>query len=134
MIALRGSCLCGGVRFENDGPPMRSSHCHCRQCQKAHGAPFRTRRPLRAQQGQRMAITGALGELNAIKLVISTHERSQFRTEFAADSSLEGTRFEPSVPLAVKTLLGHAFRKPTLCGSNPGGTVAAVGIMSFICV
>src|SRR6201988_5299355 len=22
---------------------MRSSHCHCRQCQKAHGAPFRTR-------------------------------------------------------------------------------------------
>jgi len=33
----------------------------------------------------------------------------------------EGTRFEPSVPLAVKTLLGHAFRRPTLCGSNPGG-------------
>jgi hypothetical protein len=22
---------------------MRSSHCHCRQCQKGHGAPFRTR-------------------------------------------------------------------------------------------
>ena len=22
---------------------MRSLHCHCRQCQKAHGAPFRTR-------------------------------------------------------------------------------------------
>jgi hypothetical protein len=31
------------VRFEIDGPLMRSSHCHCRQCQKAHGAPFRTR-------------------------------------------------------------------------------------------
>jgi hypothetical protein len=43
MTALRGSCLCGGVRFEIDGPLMRSSHCHCRQCQKAHGAPFRTR-------------------------------------------------------------------------------------------
>jgi hypothetical protein len=37
------------------------------------------------------------------------------------DSVQEGTRFEPSVPLAVKTLLGHAFRRPTLCGSNPGG-------------
>src|SRR5215472_3531580 len=36
MTALRGSCLCGGVRFEIDGPLMRSSHCHCRQCQKAH--------------------------------------------------------------------------------------------------
>jgi hypothetical protein len=43
MTVLRGSCLCGGVRFEIDGPLMRSSHCHCRQCQKAHGAPFRTR-------------------------------------------------------------------------------------------
>jgi hypothetical protein len=43
MTALRGSCLCGGVRFEIAGPLMRSSHCHCRQCQKGHGAPFRTR-------------------------------------------------------------------------------------------
>src|SRR6516165_7406463 len=43
MTVLRGSCLCGAVRFEIDGPLMRSSHCHCRQCQKAHGAPFRTR-------------------------------------------------------------------------------------------
>ena len=43
MRALRGSCLCGGVRFEIAGPLMRSSHCHCRQCQKGHGAPFRTR-------------------------------------------------------------------------------------------
>jgi hypothetical protein len=42
-MALRGSCLCGGVRFEVDGPLMRSSHCHCRQCQKAQGSPFRTR-------------------------------------------------------------------------------------------
>src|SRR5882762_8901240 len=39
MTALRGSCLCGGVRFEIEGLLMRSSHCHCRQCQKA----FRTR-------------------------------------------------------------------------------------------
>ena len=43
MTALQGSCLCGEVRFEIDGPLMRSSRCHCRQCQKAHGAPFRTR-------------------------------------------------------------------------------------------
>jgi hypothetical protein len=43
MTALRGSCLCGGVRFEIAGPLMRSSHCHCRQCLKGHGAPFRTR-------------------------------------------------------------------------------------------
>jgi hypothetical protein len=27
------------VRFVIDGPLMQSSHCHCRHCQKAHGAP-----------------------------------------------------------------------------------------------
>ena len=43
MTALRGSCLCGGVRFEITGPLMRSSHCHCRMCQKQHGAAFRSR-------------------------------------------------------------------------------------------
>jgi hypothetical protein len=43
MTALRGSCLCGGVRFELTGPLMRSSHCHCAMCQKQHGAAFRSR-------------------------------------------------------------------------------------------
>jgi hypothetical protein len=42
MTALRGSCLCGGVRIRDCRPLMRSSHCHCRQRQKGHGAPFRT--------------------------------------------------------------------------------------------
>ena len=41
MTALQGSCLCGGVRFEIDGPRC-DLHCHCGQCQKAQW-PFRTR-------------------------------------------------------------------------------------------
>ena len=36
---MRGSCLCGAVRYEVDqlGP---IGHCHCRTCRKAHGASF----------------------------------------------------------------------------------------------
>jgi hypothetical protein len=26
---VRGSCLCGGVRFEVRPPFIRASHCHC---------------------------------------------------------------------------------------------------------
>lgn len=48
MTAIRGSCLCGGVRFEIAGPLMRSSHCHCAMCQKQHGAAFRSRTRVRA--------------------------------------------------------------------------------------
>ena len=40
---LRGSCLCGGVRYENSGALSYPLNCHCSMCRKAHGAAFRTR-------------------------------------------------------------------------------------------
>jgi hypothetical protein len=44
----KGSCLCGGVRFEIAGPIGRASHCHCSMCRKAHGAAFATFARVRA--------------------------------------------------------------------------------------
>ena len=35
---IRGSCLCGGVRFEVEPPLIRASHCHCDRCRKHSGA------------------------------------------------------------------------------------------------
>ena len=40
---LEGSCLCGGIRYEIDGPLGRVVNCHCSMCRKATGAAFRTR-------------------------------------------------------------------------------------------
>ena len=40
--ALRGSCLCGGVAYEVDGPLGGIARCHCRECRKASGAEFAT--------------------------------------------------------------------------------------------
>jgi hypothetical protein len=37
---LRGSCLCGDVAFEIDGPAASLSHCHCGMCRKTHGTAF----------------------------------------------------------------------------------------------
>jgi hypothetical protein len=34
---VRGTCLCGGVRFEVDPPFLRASHCHCSRCRKHSG-------------------------------------------------------------------------------------------------
>ena len=34
---LRGSCLCGGVRFELTQPFRRANHCHCSRCRKHSG-------------------------------------------------------------------------------------------------
>ena len=39
---LKGSCLCGGVRYEVSGKLGPSVYCHCGQCRKASGASFTT--------------------------------------------------------------------------------------------
>ena len=39
---IRGSCLCGSIRYEVRGPLGPASHCHCSMCRKAHGAAFGT--------------------------------------------------------------------------------------------
>lgn len=43
MSAVRGSCLCGGIRFEITGPLSGALNCHCSLCRKQHAAPFRSR-------------------------------------------------------------------------------------------
>ncbi|HEB89991.1 MAG TPA: GFA family protein [Deltaproteobacteria bacterium] len=35
---IRGSCLCGKIRFVLDGPSRLARHCHCLRCQRARGA------------------------------------------------------------------------------------------------
>ena len=40
--AIGGSCLCGAVAFEFDGPPLRMYHCHCSRCRHAVSAAYQT--------------------------------------------------------------------------------------------
>ncbi|HEV2334377.1 MAG TPA: GFA family protein [Stellaceae bacterium] len=47
MPAIRGSCLCGGVKFAINGPLLRPLNCHCSLCRKQHGAAFRSRARVR---------------------------------------------------------------------------------------
>ena len=39
---VRGSCLCGDVRYEVTGEAEEMHNCHCSRCRKAHGAAFST--------------------------------------------------------------------------------------------
>ena len=41
-IPVRGTCLCGAVRYEADGPLSMMVHCHCSMCRKHHGGSFAT--------------------------------------------------------------------------------------------
>ncbi len=35
---LKGSCLCGSIKYALNGPPLFLSYCHCSLCQKASGS------------------------------------------------------------------------------------------------
>jgi len=37
---IKGSCLCGGVRYEYHGEIEEISMCYCSQCRKAQGSAF----------------------------------------------------------------------------------------------
>jgi hypothetical protein len=39
---LEGGCLCGAIRYRIDGPPRRTTHCHCLHCRGSSGAAFVT--------------------------------------------------------------------------------------------
>ena len=42
MTGFSGGCLCGAIRYEVKGDPVRVAHCHCDDCRKATGSSFAT--------------------------------------------------------------------------------------------
>ena len=42
MATHTGGCLCGAIRYEITGDPVRAANCHCDECRKATGASFAT--------------------------------------------------------------------------------------------
>ena len=42
MDVIDGGCLCGAVRYRASGAAYGITHCHCRSCRRASGAPFVT--------------------------------------------------------------------------------------------
>jgi hypothetical protein len=42
VAVIHGSCLCGSVRYDIDGPFEVMSHCHCSMCRRHHGGAFAT--------------------------------------------------------------------------------------------
>ena len=42
MAGFTGSCLCGAIRYEVNGEPVRTAMCHCDDCRKATGSTFAT--------------------------------------------------------------------------------------------
>ena len=68
----RGSCLCGAVVFELLSEPKATTHCHCRMCQKQHGAAFATYASLPASDLRYLSGEDCLSRYHSSERVIRT--------------------------------------------------------------
>ena len=47
-MSLKGSCLCGGIRYEIDGDLSPAMFCHCSKCRKSNGSAFALNAPIKS--------------------------------------------------------------------------------------
>jgi hypothetical protein len=47
---LRGSCLCGDIKYQIDGRLSGAVNCHCSMCRKAQGSAFRSRAAVKSAE------------------------------------------------------------------------------------
>ena len=57
MTGYSGGCLCGQVRWRASAAPANVRVCHCRNCQRATGAPFFARAVFLARDIERSGET-----------------------------------------------------------------------------
>merc|ERR1719461_1140616 len=67
-----GSCRCGAVRFAAKSDPLDAKLCHCRDCQKLHGAPCQWAAIFHKQD---VAFTAGVSKLKFFHEDSMTHER-----------------------------------------------------------
>jgi hypothetical protein len=129
-----GGCLCGAIRYEFAGEPVREILCHCRMCQRFSGAPFLAFRvvpkeALRITKGEPAIYytSSARAERHFCPRCGSTLFYVPQRARFlgiAIGSSNAPEDFAPSMQLNAASGLGWVklqHEAPRLPGMAPGG-------------
>lgn len=109
MQTARGSCLCGGVRFEVGSPSRVCAHCHCSQCRKAHAAPYVTW--LRLPRDRFRWLTGSEA---VVRYRSSDHGTRSFCGRCGSSLLCESSRTPGDLDVAYACLDEPADRHPQL--------------------
>ena len=89
--AHEGGCLCGAVRYQATGQPMRATVCHCTFCQRITGSAFGVWVTYRKEQ---VALSG--GSFQNLRLFQTVEAQ---RTELARYAAIsEATRSSSGSP------------------------------------
>lgn len=102
---LRGSCLCGAVRYSATGELERFVHCHCSRCRKATGSGHATN----------LFMKGTLQWAQGEDLIRSfkVPEAERFTNAFCSTCGSRVPRFSPQL-LTIMILAGSLDDVPAM--------------------
>jgi hypothetical protein len=102
-LPLTGGCLCGGVRFEVDEPPISASYCHCTRCQRRTGT---------AASVQARIVPGSLRIVSGEELVRAFEPEDGFPKEFCSACGSALWSRNPDNPDALGVRMGAFDEDP----------------------
>jgi hypothetical protein len=102
-LPLTGGCLCGGVRFEVDEPPISASYCHCNRCQRRTGT---------AASVQARIVPGSLRIVSGEELVRAFEPEDGFPKEFCSACGSALWSRNPDNPDALGVRMGAFDEDP----------------------
>lgn len=104
---LRGSCLCGTVKYEIDAEPLVMYHCHCGDCRRASGAGFATNIAVPVESLRIVAGRDALGAFES-----SPNKRRYFCAACGSPIYSHGEKTKQVVSVRCGTLLDDPGTRP----------------------
>jgi hypothetical protein len=107
----RGSCLCGEVRFEVDGPLTPIELCHCAKCKKAYGTAFAATLYTRSESFRWLAGEEHVSSYDAPLEQSPPAYRHCFCTGCGSPAPISWEGF-PVVEIPVSALDGPVDRRP----------------------
>lgn len=94
QVTLKGSCLCGAVKYQASGDPQRFYHCHCSRCRKSSGTGHATN--LFLINGNLLFTDG-----EALLKQYKVPEAKRFSRQFCSEYGSQVARFVPELNGAV---------------------------------
>lgn len=108
-MMVKGSCLCGQVRFEISSSIQELHYCHCSMCRKAHGSAFSA-----FAMSPRAAFQYAAGE----SLVTSFRSSPSISRSFCSTCGSNLTFDFEGLPESIFVSMGAIDGDPGLRGSG----------------
>lgn len=105
---LKGSCLCGAIRYEVTKLKPNMAHCHCSMCRKFHGAVFSTFGEALTEN-----FTWLQGESNLKSFTAENGTTRQFCSQCGSSLTFaSSTHTGTTVEFSLATLDTPLFEKP----------------------